>query len=78
MSDIKVQAEVRAESKYSSRKFLLAVAVILIGTAMAGFERLTGDQLIDLLKWVSGMYFGFNVTQKVSEKASEWLAKKAT
>ena len=58
---------------YGSRKFLLALLVIAIGTAMTWFNLLT-PQLVDLLKWTTGLYCGFNVTQK----ATEWVADKIT
>lgn len=62
----------KAESKFSSRKFSLALLVILIGTALTVWGKLTSEHLVDLLKWITGMYLGFNVTQK----ASEWIAGK--
>lgn len=58
---------------YGSRKFLLALLVIGIGTGMS-YVGLLEPQLVDLFKWVTGLYYGFNVTQK----ASEWISVKLT
>lgn len=64
--------EARETSRFASRKFILAVLVIVIGVAMTLEGKFSGDHLVDLLKWIAGLYFGFNVTAK----ASEWLASK--
>ena len=58
---------------YGSRKFLLALLVITIGVVMTYLDMLS-PQLVDLMKWVVGLYCGFNVTQK----ASEWVSTKLT
>lgn len=58
---------------YGSRKFLLTLLVIAIGVAMTFLNLLT-PALVELLKWVSGLYMGFNVSQK----AAEWVSTKIT
>lgn len=55
-------------TRYASRKFIVALLILGIGTAMTWFTRLT-PELLDLLKWTAGLYFGFNVSQK----AAEWI-----
>lgn len=57
--------------RHASRKFLLSLLVVGIATWMNWLEALT-PQLVDVLKWTAGLYFGFNVTQK----AGEWVAAK--
>ncbi len=54
---------------YASRKFLMALLVIAIGTAMNWFGKLS-PELVEILKWTFGLYCGFNVSQK----AAEWVA----
>lgn len=58
-------------NRYASRKFLLALLVILLATTLAYLELLT-PLLVDLFKWTCGLYFGFNVTQK----GAEWIVTK--
>ena len=57
------------DSRYASRKFVIALLMLVIGVGMTYLGMLT-PQLVDLLKWTGGLYFGFNVTQK----AAEWVA----
>lgn len=63
--------DAKETTRYASRKWLLALLVILVGVAMSWFDKLA-PQLVDLLKWTAGLYFGFNVSQK----AAEWVATK--
>lgn len=63
----------KAASRYASRKWLLVLLAIIVGTAMEWFGKLT-PQLVGLLQWVVGLYCGFNVSQK----AVEWVASKFT
>ena len=59
------------EANYGSRKFVLALVVIFLGVGMSLTGHLT-PELVELMKWVSAMYFGMNVTQK----AAEWITSK--
>ena len=61
----------KQESRYASRKFLLVLLVLVLGTALAVTGHLT-PLLVDLMKWITGLYLGFNVSQK----AAEWVANK--
>ena len=54
------------ENKYASRKFILALLVILFGVALTIWGKMTSEHLVDLMKWISGMYFGLNVTEKAT------------
>lgn len=56
----------KQESRYASRKFLLAILMVVVGVGMTLHGSLT-QQLVDLMKWTAGMYFGLNVTQKAAE-----------
>lgn len=60
-------------ARYASRKFILALLVLAVA-AWANWAEMLTPQLVDVLKWVAGLYFGFNVTQK----AGEWVAAKVT
>lgn len=69
MNELEVKAS--ADSRYASRKFVLVVGIVALGTVLHIFGHL-GDQLVDLMKWVTGLYLGFNVAQK----AGEWITSK--
>lgn len=58
-------------NKFASRKFLLALLVIVIATVLTYLQLLT-PMLVDVFKWTCGLYFGFNVTQK----GAEWIVSK--
>ena len=52
------------------RKFSLAVGVILIATGMLIWGKVTSAEFVQLVTWVSGLYFGANVGAKVAEKTN--------
>jgi len=60
--------------RYQSRKFILALLMLAIGTTLTYFGMLT-ELLVDLLKWTGGLYFGFNVSQKAAEWVSAGMKK---
>jgi hypothetical protein len=71
-----VAADIKEASRFSSRKFVLAVLVILIGTGLTLGEKFSSSDLLELLKWTVGMYMGFNVTEKATERAKElWISR---
>ncbi|MBC7604205.1 MAG: hypothetical protein H7255_16300 [Ramlibacter sp.] len=53
-------------SRFESRKFIIAAVLVLaaIGMRLGGF--LTEGAFVELAKWVAGLYFGFNVLQKIT------------
>ena len=57
-------------SRFASRKFLVTLLVLAIGVGMELAGELSA-QLVDLLKWGTGLYFGFNVGQKSVEWVSD-------
>ena len=50
-------------SSFQSRKFLLSLLILALGGFFNWFNHLT-PEIVDLMKWVVGLYLGFNVTQK--------------
>jgi hypothetical protein len=61
-----------ADAKYASRKFLLAVLVLLAAGAARVFGLLEPELAVDLVKWTLGLYFGANV----GASAVAWLTGK--
>ncbi|CAN7467344.1 hypothetical protein LJR175_003116 [Variovorax sp. LjRoot175] len=58
------------ESRYASRKWILAMLIVVAAILLLLGEFIKEVAFVDLVKWVAGLYFGFNVTQK----GFEWLA----
>ena len=61
----------KEESRYASRKFLLALLVVIACIAMRVTDLLDPARFVELVKWTAALYFGFNVTQK----AAEWIVQ---
>jgi hypothetical protein len=53
------------------RKFTVAVGVIVISTGLIIFHRLTGAEYVQLVSWVSGLFFGANSLSAVGSKVAE-------
>lgn len=53
---------------YKSRKFLLAVACIVIATGLLLNASIEGAHWVDVTKWVTGLFMAGNVGEKVAEK----------
>lgn len=53
------------------RKFTVAVGVIVISTGLIIFHRLTGAEYVQLVSWVSGLFFGANSLSAVGTKVAE-------
>lgn len=58
------------------RKYSLPVGVIVIATALIMLGKLTGSEYVQLITWVTGLYFGANATQAIGVKVAE--AKSST
>lgn len=56
-----------SESRYASRKFLLVLIAIFGGAALQLMGKLD-PLLVELVKWVLGLYFAANVGQKATAK----------
>lgn len=50
------------------RKFGLAVSVIVIATGLVIWGKITSPEFVQLVTWISGLYFGANVGAKVADK----------
>lgn len=57
------------------RKFGLAVGVIVIATGLIIWGKITSPEYVQLVTWISGLYFGANSLQKVGVSVAE--AKKS-
>lgn len=67
-------AAAKADRRYASRKFLLALLVLLAAMA-ANALRIPVDPIVaDLVKWALGLYFGANV----AAAGVAWLTGKVT
>ena len=53
---------------YKSRKFLLAVACILIATGLLLLKSIEGAHWVDVTKWVTGLFMAGNVGEKYVSK----------
>ncbi len=53
-------------TKFKSRKFILGVILLSLATVIFVFTdgKLSGDNWVDLVKWVSGFYFVANAASK--------------
>ena len=52
----------------TSRKFMLAVGCIAIGTGLLLYTSIDGAQWVDVVKWVTGLYMAGNVGEKYAKK----------
>jgi len=53
--------------RFASRKFLLVLLALAIGVGLR-MNNMLDAQIVDLMKWALGLYFGFNVGQKALVK----------
>lgn len=53
------------------RKFSVVVGVIVFATGLLIFHRLTGAEYVQLVSWVSGLFFGANSLSAVGTKVAE-------
>lgn len=58
-----------SERKFASRKFVLALLIILGAGAMSALGIKPDPTLAELVKWVAGLYFAGNV-------AADWVSRK--
>lgn len=56
------------ESRYASRKWILACAAFLTATGLLIAGLLTPDQWASFDTWLIGLYFAANVSQKATTK----------
>ena len=57
--------------KYNSRKFLLGAVIFIVGTTIFVLtSKLSGDNWVELVKWVGGTYFVTNAISKIINKGS--------
>ena len=49
------------------RKFKAFLLVFFITAALLVFNRLTGEQYVDVLKWVFGLFMGGNALEHASK-----------
>ncbi|RZL86578.1 MAG: hypothetical protein EOP82_29435 [Variovorax sp.] len=61
----------QAESRYASRKWILAAVVVVAAIALRISDLLSEALSIDLLKWTLGLYFTANVAQRVGAYAAD-------
>ena len=59
----------KADIRYASRKWRFALLLAAAGIGLELASKLS-PQLVDYLKWLFGLYCGFNVTAK----AGDWIA----
>lgn len=53
------------------RKFSVVVGVIVIATGLVIFHRISGAEFVQLVTWVSGLFFGANSLSAVGSKVAE-------
>ena len=58
------------------RRWLTSVGLMLIAVGLLAYGKLTGQQWVDLVTWVYGIFAGANVTQRGVEAAKEVKAAK--
>jgi hypothetical protein len=52
------------------RKYSLVVGIVIVSIGLLLFSKLTGDQFVTLVSWVTGLYLGANSAQAVGEKVA--------
>jgi len=57
----------REASRYASRKFLMAVALLVANLVLLGVGWIDKALYVDFAKWITGLYFAGNV--------GTWLAE---
>jgi len=59
-------------TNYNSRKFILGVIIFIIGTAIFVLtSKLSGDNWVELVKWVGGTYFVSNAISKIINRGEK-------
>ena len=58
------------------RRWLTSVGLMLIAVGLLAYGKLTGQQWVDLVTWVYGIFAGANVTQRGVEAARDVKAGK--
>ena len=58
------------------RKYTVVMLVILTATGMLIWGKLTGAEFVQVVTWVSGLFFGVNGAQSVGVKIAERPAAK--
>lgn len=56
------------DTKFFSRKWVLALLVVLISTVLCWFKQISGSEFVELVKWVVGLYMLGNVGSAVAAK----------
>lgn len=57
-----------ADTRYASRKFLLAVAAFVAGAAFFALGKLTAAEWSDFTRWALAMYLAANVSDQAVTK----------
>jgi len=63
--------------KLGGRRWLTSVGLMLTAVGLLAYGKLTGQQWVDLVTWVYGIFAGANVTQRGVEAARDVKASKA-
>jgi len=63
--------------KLGGRRWLTSVGLMLTAVGLLAYGKLTGQQWVDLVTWVYGIFAGANVTQRGVEAARDVKAGKA-
>ena len=59
-------------TNYNSRKFVLGIIIFIIGTTIFVLtSKLSGDNWVDLVKWVGGTYFVTNAISKIINRGEK-------
>lgn len=57
--------------KLGGRRWLTSVGLMLTAVGLLAYGKLTGQQWVDLVTWVYGIFAGANVTQRGVEAARD-------
>lgn len=69
------RASARLEA-IGGRRWLTSVGLMLLAAVLLAYGKLNGQQWVDLVIWVYGIFAGANVTQRGVEAAKEVKATK--
>lgn len=59
-------------TNYNSRKFILGVIIFIIATTIFILtSKLSGDNWVELVKWVGGTYFVTNAISKIINRGEK-------
>lgn len=62
---------VTEESRYASRKFILAVMALTMAFLLLLGDFIAAAGFLDLVKWTLGLYFTANVGQKAAQAIAD-------